>query len=195
MTDKRPGKNFIEDKTFAKTDYSKSPLQIGDYENCIFSDCNFANADLSDINFYECRFISCNVSMAKLMKTAFRDVQFKDCKLLGLHFQNCSDFLFSVSFENCILNLSSFYQRNLKKTIFKNSSLQETDFTEADISNSVFDNCDLAMAIFDHTVLEKADLRTSYNYSIDPELNVIKKAKFAVAGIAGLLDKYDIEIE
>jgi len=33
------------------------------------------------------------------------------------------------------------------------------------------------------------------NYSIDPELNKIKKARFSTQGIAGLLDKYDIEIE
>jgi len=32
------------------------------------------------------------------------------------------------------------------------------------------------------------------NYSIDPEKNKIKKARFSTAGIAGLLDKYDIEI-
>jgi hypothetical protein len=43
--------------------------------------------------------------------------------------------------------------------------------------------------------LEKADFRTSYNYSINPEVNRIKKAKFSTAGIAGLLCKYDIEIE
>jgi hypothetical protein len=33
------------------------------------------------------------------------------------------------------------------------------------------------------------------NYSIDPDLNKIKKARFSTQGIAGLLDKYDIEIE
>jgi hypothetical protein len=38
-------------------------------------------------------------------------------------------------------------------------------------------------------------LRTSYNYSINPEVNRIKKAKFSTTGIAGLLHKYDIEIE
>ncbi|MGB5462457.1 MAG: pentapeptide repeat-containing protein, partial [Aureibaculum sp.] len=34
-----------------------------------------------------------------------------------------------------------------------------------------------------------------YNYSIDPEKNPIKKAKFSQDGIGGLLDKYDIVIE
>jgi fluoroquinolone resistance protein len=59
----------------------------------------------------------------------------------------------------------------------------------------VFDNCDLSKASFDNTILEKADFRTAFNYSINPESNKIKKAKFSVSGIAGLLDKYDIHIE
>jgi uncharacterized protein YjbI with pentapeptide repeats len=83
----------------------------------------------------------------------------------------------------------------LKKTRFKNSNLSEVDFTEADLTNSLFENCDLSGARFERTILEKADLSTSHNYSIDPELNKIKKAKFSILGIAGLLDKYDIEIE
>jgi fluoroquinolone resistance protein len=133
--------------------------------------------------------------MAKLEKTALKGIQFKDCKLLGVHFENCDEFLFAVNFENCILNLCSFYKRKLKKTNFKNSSLREVDFLEADLSSSVFDNCDLAGATFQNAILEKADFRTSYNYSIDPELNKIKKAKFSIPAVTGLLDKYDIEIE
>lgn len=82
----------------------------------------------------------------------------------------------------------------LKQTVFKNSQLYEVDFTECDLSSASFDNCDLAGAIFKDTILEKADFRTAFNYSIDPELNRIKKAKFSRSGIAGLLDKYDIEI-
>jgi len=39
------------------------------------------------------------------------------------------------------------------------------------------------------------DFRTSVNYSLDPERNRIKKARFSLSGIAGLLDKYDIEID
>jgi len=42
--------------------------------------------------------------------------------------------------------------------------------------------------------LKRADFRTSYNYSIDPENNNLKQAKFSAAGIIGLLDKYDIQV-
>jgi uncharacterized protein YjbI with pentapeptide repeats len=111
-------------------------------------------------------------------------MQFNDCNLIGLSF----------GFENCLLNHSSFYKIKIKNTIFKNSQLYEADFTECDLTCSVFDNCELARATFERTIIEKADFRTSFNYSIDPENNRIKKAKFSLTGIAGLLDKYDIEI-
>ena len=50
-------------------------------------------------------------------------------------------------------------------------------------------------AIFNDTQLAGTDFRTAYNYSIDPEFNPMKKAKFTTQGIVGLLDKYDIKIE
>ena len=100
-----------------------------------------------------------------------------------------------MNFDNWNLNHSSFYQTKIKNTIFKNCQLIEIDFTESDLTNSRFDNCDLLKATFDSSILEKADFRTSYNYSIDPEVNKIKKAKFSLPGILGLLDKYEIDID
>jgi uncharacterized protein YjbI with pentapeptide repeats len=115
--------------------------------------------------------------------------------MLGLQFNHCSEYGLSFSFENCTLNHSSFYRTKIRKTIFKASQLQETDFTECELANSIFSQCDLTGAIFDDTLLEKVDFRTSYNYSIDPERNKIKKAKFSISEVHGLLNKYDIDID
>lgn len=186
---------FVENKLFEKQNYSVTPLAKGEYENCNFNLCDFSNSDLKGINFTQCTFSNCNFSLANVTKTSFRDAVFKDCKLLGIHFHNCNEFLFSVSFENCILNLSSFYKLKLKKTRFFNCSLHEVDFSESDLSNALLGNCDLSRAIFNKTILEKADLSTAYNYSIYPEINKIKKAKFSLRGLPGLLEKYDIIIE
>ncbi len=188
-------KAFIENKIFDKVDFTQQPLSKGDYEKCRFVNCNFSNANLSNCNFSECEFAFCNLSLAQVGKTAFRDIHFKDCKLLGLRFDTSNPFLFSVQFENCILNLSSFYKLAIKKTTFKNCTLHEVDFSEGDLTASVFENCDLLRATFDGTILDKVDFRTSYNYTLDPETNKIKKAKFSKEGIVGLLYKYDIEIE
>jgi uncharacterized protein YjbI with pentapeptide repeats len=72
--------------------------------------------------------------------------------------------------------------------------MHEVDLIDADLAGTVLDACDFHRAKFDNTNLEKADLRTSYNFSIDPERNKLKKAKFSRDGLAGLLGKYDIII-
>jgi len=185
---------YFENEDYQKIDYAVSPIPKGKYENCSFVNCNFLNADLSSVHFTECEFVGCNLSMAKLSQTSFCTVQFKDCKMLGLHFDHCNEFLFAVAFENCQLNLSSFYGLKLKKTLFKNTTLQEVDFSDADLTQASFDQCDLLNAIFDNTLLEKADFRTAYNYIIHPEKNRLKKAKFSVSGLPGLLQHFDIEI-
>ena len=188
-------KNYIEEKTFEKTDFSIQKPEKGSYESCRFLNCNFANVILAGIYFCESEFIGCNFSSANLETTGFRDVVFKDCKMLGLRFDLADTFLFEIKPENCVLNHSSFYKTRLKKTIFKKCLLLEVDFTEADLSGSVFDDCELTNALFDRTNLVKADFRTAYNYSIDPGINSVKKARFSVSGIAGLLHRYDIIVE
>lgn len=185
---------LVQEKQFDQTDFSVT-LLAEEYENCSFTNCNFSGIDLSGVIFTECIFNGCDLSMAKLIKTSLGDITFSNCKLLGLHFEDGNPFVFEPRFENCILDLSSFYRMKLKKIQFKNSSLHETDFTEADLTSAVFDNCDLKGAMFENTILEKADLRTAYNYSIDPELNKIKKARFSMPAVTRLLDKYDILID
>jgi len=83
----------------------------------------------------------------------------------------------------------------MKKASFIDCSLKEVDFTAVDLSMAVFGNCNLERALFHESNLEKADFRTAANYTIDPETNKIKKAKFSTSGLAGLLGKYNIEIE
>ena len=135
------------------------------------------------------------MSMVNLMQASFKEVTFKTCKLLGLHFEHCHTFLMSFSFEGCNLKLASFYGLTLKNTSFKSCNLQEADFGEADFTGSKFMDCDLGQAVFENTNLEKVDLRTAFNFIIDPDNNRIKKAKFSNNSLAGLLTKYDIEIE
>lgn len=186
-------KGYTEGKNFSGISFSV--LELGDFENCRFTNCSFPNSNLSEFNFIECEFQNCDVSMSKVKGTGLKTVTFKHCKLLGIHFGDCNPFSLSLTFEDCLLNLSSFYKLKLKGTMFKNCNLQEADFTETELTVSTFENCDLAGATFDNSILEKVDFQTAYNYSIDPAINRIKKAKFSMSGIIGLLDKYDIEIK
>ncbi len=185
---------YVSDKTFQRENFTQNILPKGEYENCVFENCDFSGCNLSGFKFVEVVFNDCNLSLAKCSKTAWRNITFKGCKMLGLRFDESLEFGLEFSFENCTLTHSSFYQMKIKKTVFKNTQLQETDFTEADLTAAIFDNCDLHKAVFENTNLEKTDFRTAYSYAFNPDMNRLKKAKFSVAGIAGLLQKYDIEI-
>lgn len=114
--------------------------------------------------------------------------------MLGLVFES-NKLGLSFNFHNCILNHSSFFHTKLIKAIFENSQLHEVDFTGCDATAVGFNQCDLSGAKFENTNLEKADFRTAFKYSFDPELNRVKHAKFSHDGLAGLLGKYNIEIE
>jgi fluoroquinolone resistance protein len=186
---------IVEDESYSGVDFSTNPPKTGEYDGCIFTNCNLSHSDLTDFIFVDCTFDACNLSNAKLITTTIRDCIFKSCKLLGLHFEDCNQFGLSASFEKCNLNFSSFFKAKMKKTRFTNCTLNETDFTQSDFSESIFTECDFAKARFENTALEKADFRTAFNYSIDPERNRIKKAKFSLPWVVGLLDGYAIEIE
>jgi fluoroquinolone resistance protein len=185
----------IQDQTFNKETLLESPLIKGVYENCLFNNLDLSNLNFSDYRFVDCTFSGCNLSLTKLNKTGMQDIKFIGCKMLGLHFDAVNEFGLGVGFENCMLNHSSFYNRKLKKTVFKGCAMQECDFTLSDLTGVQFDECDLLDATFDNTILEKADFRTAYNYTLDPERNRIKKARFSMNGLAGLLQKYGIQID
>ncbi len=186
---------WIENQVFTNIDYSGSLIQQTEFDACVFQNCDFSNAQLKDSDWVSCRFDNCNFAMAKLIGAGIKDVQFVGCKLIGINFDDCSDFLFSVGFQKCVLDYSSFVQKKMKKTLFVDCSLKEVDFSKTDLSLSVFQNCDLSHSVFQRTNLEKVDFRLAMNYSFDPEENKIKKAKFSYSGIAGLLTKFNIDIE
>lgn len=185
---------YRQDENFVRANFKSQTLPVAEYENCLFTDCDFSDADISGRQFVNCKFVSCNMTLSTLKKTTFNDVQFAGCKMLGLHFDYCNEFGFSVSFDNCILDHACFYKLKLKKTTFKDCKLQEVDFSEADLTASIFDKCNLMLATFDDTVLDKVDFRSSFNFTIDPERNRLKKAKFSLHSLSGLLSKYDILI-
>lgn len=186
--------NNFYDRQFKSILFSEDPLPEGIYDNCDFSDCDFSYASLSGIRFTGCRFTRCNLSLAKVATTIFREVSFFDCKMLAIRFYHNHELGCEFRFENCKLDQSSFYGTKIKNTLFKHTSLVEVDFTECDMSGSVLDGCDLNRATFQNTNIERSDFRNAVNYSIDPDMNRIKKAKFSIHGISGLLDKYNIDI-
>ncbi|HSI76092.1 MAG TPA: pentapeptide repeat-containing protein [Lunatimonas sp.] len=184
---------YFEDEVYKHETFIRFPL--GEYENCKFISCDFSDVDISSCVFLCCEFVGCNLSMVKIAKASFQEVTFSDCKMLGMRWDSCNPFGLSLGFSNCILSHTSFYKLKIKNTHFVSCQLQEVDFTDAELNSASFDCCDLKGAVFSGTNLERADFRTALNFSIDPEGNRIRKAKFSLSGLEGLLGKYGLEID
>jgi uncharacterized protein YjbI with pentapeptide repeats len=185
----------IEDKTISRATFEDIKGSNLTYENCTFEACNFGGAFLDGLIFIDCTFIDCNLALAGVSNTGLQNIRFKSCKLSGVNFAKARDFLFEVHFEGCNLDNAVFYQKKNKKAWFNDCSMIETDLTAADLTEAKFNNCNLHRAFFSNTILKGADFRTSYNFTIDPDDNQIKKAMFSVHGLPGLLAKYDIKIQ
>jgi uncharacterized protein YjbI with pentapeptide repeats len=69
------------------------------------------------------------------------------------------------------------------------------DFMSTDLTEVVFDNCDLYRSEFAKAIANKANFKTSYNYTIDPSKTKIKKAVFSLSELKGLLFKHDIIVK
>ncbi len=167
----------------------------GEFEQCTFANFMFDKRLLVDGIFIDCLFKNCNLSMVSTDHIVFRDVRFEDCKLAGVHFENCNQFGLSFSFVNCTMQNASFYGVKIPNTNFSGCNIREADFSKTDLAGAVFENCDLTDALFEATILNKADLTSALGYRIDPQKNSIKKTKFSLQGLPGLLANYDIVIK
>lgn len=186
---------YTSDKLFENIDFKVTSIKKGVYENCRFKNCELSEVSLAEYQFIDCQFDSCNLSLVDLSMTTLNNISFKISKMIGLRFDTCNQFALSFSFDHCSLNNSSFYKTKIRKTVFTECNLSDTDFTECDLSEAVFNNCDFKGALFERTIVEKADLSTSFNFTIDPENNRIKKAIFSPGNIIGLLSRYDINLK
>lgn len=184
--------DYITDQTFEGI--SRDELSLAEYENCLFKSCSFGNADLSNFTFVDCEFIACDLSSIRSKKTSFREVYFRDCKLMGIHFEDCNPYGLKCHFESCTLDYSFFYQCPMKGSRFSNSRLIEVDFTETNLESVSFEGCNLSGSVFQFSHLEKANFVGAQGYIIDPSNNRMKGAKFSLEGLAGLLTTFGIDI-
>ncbi|WP_374948406.1 pentapeptide repeat-containing protein [Mucilaginibacter sp.] len=183
-----------EDHLFEKENFTDISVRGKEFQSCTFRNCDFANSSFTANKFLECSFDSCNLSMMKLDQSTLNDATFKNCKVLGVNFSKCADFLFSVEFDNCLLDYSSFLGKKMVKTKFSKCNLKEVTFADAVLTNSTFSECDLTNAVFSQTDLSSVNFTTAYNFDIDPEINKLKKAVFSMQGLAGLLTKHQLKV-
>lgn len=182
-------------ETFRNHDFAKEPCNGALFEGCRFEQCNFFSAALHHCRFIDCVFADCQLASANFTQAMLNDVVFQQCKIMGVRFDSLRSTPLSVGFEGCVLDLSSFYRLNLSGTSFERCSLREVDFTEADLQRASFEGADLTGAQFDECNLEEADFRQTVGCVIYPNKNKIRKARFSISGLPGLLQQYGIVIE
>lgn len=183
------------DQVFEKVDLAGRNLGGRIYDGCTFRSCILSGANLGGTHFIDCRFEDCDLSNVLTEKTAFQDVCFAGCKMLGIQLDLCQSLGLELQFDACNLKHSSFYGLRIPGTVFRGCELEECDFTAADLSGAVFDECELPGAVFTDCHLEESDFRTARNYLINPETNLLRKARFSLPGALGLLGHLDIVIE
>ncbi|MFV8370066.1 pentapeptide repeat-containing protein [Flavobacterium sp. LB2R40] len=175
--------------------YNEEEVNFKEFECCTFTNCNFSKCVFLAVTFIDCIFNDCTFSGAKINYVAFRTVIFNRCEIKEVNFAMCDKLIFEIAFTNCILDFSKFYTLKIKGTSFTNCSIIAVDFMNTDLTAVVFDNCDLYRSEFAKAIANKADFKTSYNYTIDPTSTKLKKAIFSLNGLNGLLAKHDLIVK
>lgn len=183
-----------DDQIFENEAFNDQIISGKEFQSCVFRNCDFSESRLLHNKFLDCIFEDCNLSMCKLEGSTLNNVLFRRSKILGVIFSECQEFLFSVEFERSMLDYSSFMGRKMLKTRFSNTSLKDVNFTAANLSGSVFEQSDLLHTIFNGTDLSAVNFSSAFNYDIDPELNIMRKAIFSSQGLQGLLTRHQLKI-
>lgn len=175
--------------------YGEEEVNFKEFESCTFNHCDFSKCIFLAVTFIDCVFNNCNFNTSKINYVALRTVIFNHCSIKEVNFAMCDKLIFEITFNHCILDFSKFYTLKLKGTLFANCSIIAVDFMSTDLTAAIFDNCDLYRSEFDKAIANKANFKTSFNFSINPEKTKLKKAIFSLNNVKGLLTKYEVLID
>jgi uncharacterized protein YjbI with pentapeptide repeats len=184
--------------TFRELDLSGQVVAGQQYEQCIFTKCNFSEAQFKACNFYDCEFKACDLSLVKVPGCEFSNNLIEDSKAMGINWAEMRvpsiRVYCPVEFLRCNINYSSFMALDLHEIQIVECQARDVNFSEANLSKSNLTGSDFANSIFNRTNLCEADLTHAINYYIDVYLNPIKGAKFSIPEAISLLSSLEIEI-
>lgn len=118
-----------------------------------------------------------------------------DYKLVGTKMNARGLLSTNLKFTACKMDFISLSAGQIKGAAFEACSLRDAHFSESDLYGATFKTCDLNRTLFFRTNLERVDFRTSFNIGMDPDQNRLKKARFSIRSLPGLLQKNGIEID
>lgn len=193
--------NLVSDSTlsyyeehFSGITLTESKIQNKEFENCVFEKCIFIECIFDNCRFIDCTFLGCSISAAKPFNSQFTSVVFKDSKVMGFDWTKAKN-VRALHFERCDISYSNLSFLKLPELKLLECLAHEVNFNEADLSSGIFTKTDFLGSIFSHTNLTKADFRKAFNYGIDINFNILKKAQFSLPEATSLLTSLDIELE
>ncbi|MEM5550161.1 pentapeptide repeat-containing protein [Pseudoalteromonas neustonica] len=186
------------DQQFSKCAVNAQRFSNIEFEQCQFIECDFSDSQFSNCRFIECEFINCNLSDLNWGYSALEDVSFVDCKLNSIQWVQVNwpqlALTSSVSFKNCQLSHSSFYELVLKELTMTGCFAKDVDFRHANLAASNFSDTDFRDSLFHQTHLNKANFVGATNFNIDIKNNNVSNAKFERFEALNLLSGLDIEL-
>jgi Uncharacterized low-complexity proteins len=187
-------------RVIANVTWIAESVDGAEYDECVFDRCTFSGSSFTHCRFLSCRFVRCDLSNLTVTATRFRDARFESTKLIGVDWTKADAMAephtnTSLSFTDCVLDLSNFVGLNLRAATFERCHAIETDFAEADLRDAVFRRTDLSGARFHNSNLERADFRDALNYTIDPRANKMRGARFNLPEAVALLRGLDVVVE
>jgi len=182
------------DQIIGPADEVVATWQDQSFEQCTFKKLDLARVSLAGSSFVDCRFEDCNLTGVVVKNTRLYDVSFINCKLPHVDFGVCDPFGFHITCQDCRLDYVVFLNRKLKKALFADCSIKEAFFLQCDLTGTAFRNCNLELTRFEGNNLTQADFATSYNLVLNPDDNTLKKARFSLYSLPGLLTKYELVV-
>ncbi len=155
------------DQTYVGAVHTGAVFTRGGYERCRFEKCTFTEAQLVDARFTDCEFVGCELSALGLRGTSFTHVRFVDCRAMGVDWTAAAQLTFSVSFERCRMDNSTFGRQRLRGLTVVECSLRGADFSGCDLSNARFTKSDLRGALVRHATLKGADFADAVGFAFD----------------------------
>lgn len=185
-----------EGRAFRGLDLRGREIRAVEFDGCTFTGCSFLETAFTECRFVDCEFAGCDLSLCQVGACSFVNVRFADSQLVGINWTLASwprhGLLRSIGFANCALNHSTFIGLSLREITVRDCIAHDVDFAEADLGRADCTGTDFADSRFLHTDLTEADFSGATNYAIAANLNVLKKAKFALPEAMSLLYSLDI---
>lgn len=178
-------REYFEEE-FEGVEFSESLLTHIEFDGCLFKNCTFRAAEFKSCKFTECRFEGCDLSLMKVNDSIFNDVVFENSKVMGVDFSHLSEPV-EIHFKECNVNMSSFYNLDMRHAKVVNCTLHDVDFVQTNLEKADCSGSDFMGALFGRTNLKSTNFSSAKNYMINPNENLVANMQVSLPHASSFL--------